>query len=631
MLWEPDAPARIYAGEETARETRDALRLPGLPDSAPWGVSFGHRRLSIVDLSPAGHQPMIHRETGLTLVYNGEVYNHPEIRRELERLGHDFRSHCDTEVLLAAWAEWGPECLARLNGMFSFVILDPRTGTVHAVRDRFGVKPLYWARIGDVLGIASEIKQLRSLPGYAPSLDGSTVHDYLAAGLLDHTRQTFDTRIQQLVGGELLSARVADVDGSIAIRRWYELKPSDFTDSFHDAAREFRRLLRSSIELRLRADVPVGSCLSGGLDSSAIVCLASEVLAGHGSHAGQVTVTARYDDPRFDEWQFAEQVIEASGAHGVVIWPTVERLQAEIDDQLWYMDEPFGSTSQFSQWCVFAGAADSGLTVMLDGQGADEQLAGYNGNDTALYSGLMRRLALQSLLTETRSFRGRHGAWPIAQLLLAARNVVPAIDAVLPARLRHTPGAPDWLGLRAPTHRTGHPAADLNSSLIEQTLSTSLPVLLRYEDRNSMAWSIESRVPFLDFRLVEFLAGLPAEWKLRGGLTKLVMREALRGVLPEPVRDRRDKMGFVTPEQVWLRESATPWFRAEVDAAIDTVPDVLDPDATRRMLDDTIAGRAAFSFDPWRVLCFGRWIRQQRDSSRRATTNAAAPRHHVVA
>ena len=614
LLWAPGSAPALYAGPDTVPASRDAHRLPMLPDAAPWRVAFGHRRLSIVDLTPAGHQPMVHGPTGLSVCYNGEIYNWVELRAELEQLGHHFTSHCDTEVLLVAWAQWGPACVARFNGMFAFALLDPRDGTLHLVRDRFGVKPLYWARVGDYLAFASEMKQIRVLPGYRQRVDMSSVRDYLATGQLDFGRHTFDEDIQQLLGGERAVVRVREPDAKVEVHRWYELSPDRFDGTLDEAADRFRSLLTDSVALRLRADVPVGSCLSGGLDSSAIVCLGRRALEAQGEHQGQMTVTARFPQGAYDEWRFAEQVIRETGATSHEVWPTVERLQSELDQQLWYMDDPFGSTSQFSQWCVFAGAADAGLTVMLDGQGSDEQLAGYSGNDASLYAGLMRRGRFGELGREIATRRQRVGALPKGELVFAARNVAPWLDRFLPGRLRTVQSNPEWLRLDAPSRSEARPARDLAESLERQTLSTSLPVLLRYEDRNSMARSIESRVPFLDYRLVEFVAGLPDAFKLHRGLTKVVLREAMRGVLPEAVRDRRDKMGFVTPEQLWLRQTATAWWRDGVQATLEAAPAIFDADRALAMFDDMAAGRRAFGFEPWRILCLGRWLDVSRGS-----------------
>lgn len=617
LLWTRALGVQLFAGPDTSAKSRRAHGLAMLPETARWQVAFGHRRLSIVDLSAGGHQPMVHHATGLAIIYNGEIYNHVELRHELVSRGHVFRSHSDTEVLLTAWVEWGPASLGRLNGMFAFVVLDPRNGgTVHAVRDRFGVKPLYYARVGGALAFASEIKQLRSLPGFASGLDESVVRDYLVEGVLDATAHTFDRSVRQVLGGEHATVRLEEGGVGPQLTRWYDLKPRPLEGGLAEASVLVRDLLMDSVRLRLRADVPVGSCLSGGLDSSAIVCLARRCLEAEGDHQGQVTVTARFDLPRYDEWEYAFDVVRAADTQSVEVWPTVERLQSELDQQLWMMDEPFGSTSQFSQWCVFAAAADAGLKVMLDGQGSDEQLAGYGGNDTALYTGLLRRMALPALAAELATFRRRHGTFPIAQLLLSLRNVVPALDALLPNRLRPSRAPPDWLALDVASRLATDPPRDLQHSLLRQTLSVSLPVLLRYEDRNSMAWSIESRVPFLDYRLVELLAGLPDDVKLRRGVTKVVLRDALKGVIPESVRTRTDKMGFVTPEEPWLRQSARGWFRQGVEEAIETCPQLFHGDRLVKIVDDMIVGQTSFSFLPWRILCLGRWVDRQNGERR---------------
>lgn len=624
LLWDAVGTPRVFAGDETSSASRSEHRLHDLPSEDGWCVALGHRRLSIVDLSPLGHQPMVHELTGLAVCYNGEVYNHLELRRDLESAGHDFCSRSDTEVLLHAWLEWGPDCLRRLNGMFAFLLLDPRGGgTLHAVRDRFGVKPLYYSRVNGLLAFASEIKQIRSLPGFTPRLDDAVARDYLALGLVDHTERTFDAGIAHIRGGERAVVQLDDPELRVRVERWYNPKPTGFRGGPRDAAAELRELLSDSVRLRLRADVPIGSCLSGGLDSSAIVCLARKALDAHDSSAGQITVTACYEEQRYDEWRYAEQAVKQTGAESIRVWPSVERLQTDLDTQLWHLDEPVGSTSQFSQWCVFSGAANAGLKVMLDGQGSDEQLAGYGGSDAALYAGMLRHASLLQLAAEVSSFRRRHGVLPLAQLILAARNVAPAIDVVLPGRVRLAPSNPDWLVASSPSALDMSAARDLNDLLRQQLLVTSLPVLLRYEDRNSMAWSVESRVPFLDYRLVEFLSGVPGAMKLRRGVTKTVFREAMRGVLPEPIRTRADKMGFVTPEEVWLGRTATAWFRDGIEAALAAAPSLFDRRKMLDMVDGTIAGTVPFSFAPWRILCFGRWVMNISLGCERPATSAS--------
>lgn len=606
LLWNRGAIPRIYAGSDTAPQSRTAHRLEALPPNATWDVAFGHRRLSIVDLSPGGYQPMVHPTSGIAVAFNGEIYNHIELRRELEHFGHRFRSQSDTEVLLAAWMQWGDQSLHRLNGMFAFLLIDPQHGTVHAVRDRFGVKPLYWTRAGGFLAFASELKQLRTLPSFAPRLDVSAAQEYLATGRTDHDQRTLDGSIQQVLGGERAVVRLNAVNPDIVCERWYTLRASSFAGSIADASTHVRELLEDSVRLRLRADVPVGSCLSGGLDSSAIVCLVQRELDAQRATAGQLTVTARFPDTRFDEWPFARQVINRTHARPVEVWPTVEKLLADFDRHLWYMDLPFGSSSQFSQWCVFEAAAGVGLKVMLDGQGSDEQLAGYTGTESALYAGLILRGAALRLTSEALGFRRRHGHLPLGQLLTAVRAVAPAADWFLPDRLRPSIESQAWL--RRNGDALERPHRSLAEQLSAQLLSTSLPVLLRYEDRNSMARSIEARVPFLDVRLVEFLAGLPDAMKVRDGATKVVLRAAMTDLLPSDIVNRRDKMGFVTPEQSWVTGAARAWIREGVSLAAETAPEIVDGGSALRFADDVLNERAPFSFALWRLACFGRWM-----------------------
>jgi asparagine synthase (glutamine-hydrolysing) len=610
LLWRAGAEPRLHAGAETTAASRQLHRLAPLPDADDWQVAFGHRRLSIIDLSPAGYQPMLHAPSGLALTYNGELYNYLELRAELEREGYEFRTHTDTEVVLVAWAAWGPEALRRFNGMFAFVLLDTRAGALHAVRDRFGVKPLYWARVGGQLVFASEIKQIRALPGFTPRLDQSVACDYLATGRLDDSRHTFDENIQHILGGERAVVRLDASAPRPKFTRWYTLQPAVWDDTDEAAAERCGDLLRDSVRLRLRADVAVGTCLSGGLDSSAIVCLISGLRESGAASAAQRTVTVRYAEEKFDEWPHAAKVIAHTGAESVQVWPTVERLQNELDRISWHLDEPHGSTSQFNQWCVFGAAAGAGLKVMLDGQGGDEQLAGYGGSTvTAMLAGLLRRRRWLAFAREVNALRRQNGRAAAAQALLATRNMVPPLDYALPKGWRFVAASPNWLKVKAASHLSVTPPRDLTECLRGQILNAPLQVHLRYEDRLSSAWSVESRLPFLDYRLVEFLLGLPERLKLRGGRSKIVLREAMRGIVPEAVRERRDKMGFVAPEPIWLREGATDWFKQGVEAALSLAPDFFHAEAARRLVNETAEGQRRFTPEVWRILCFGRWLR----------------------
>ncbi len=276
LTWLPGQKPQIWAGNDTAASTKSYWNYTQLPPDTQFKVGFGHRRLSILDLSPAGHQPMLYQKGGLAITFNGEIYNYLEIKAELERLGHWFSSTSDTEVILHAWEQWGVKCLGRFNGMFAFVILDYHKNELYAVRDRFGVKPLYYYKGESAVYFVSEIKQVRTSPGYKFSLNEPIARQFLATGAMEHTADTFDTQIKHVPAGHYMYMNLSGNDEAIQKHKWYTLKPGKWTGSYEAAVVQFRNLLTDAVSLRLRSDVKVGSCLSGGLDSSSIVCIASE-------------------------------------------------------------------------------------------------------------------------------------------------------------------------------------------------------------------------------------------------------------------------------------------------------------------------------------------------------------------
>ena len=610
LLWRPDSPWRLYAGKDSSLESRAHHQLALLPGGDPfWQVGLGHRRLSILDLSPQGHQPMT-LDGRFAITYNGEVYNYLEIRHELQALGHIFRTDSDTEVLLHAWQQWGPEALHRFNGMFAFVLLDTRWQKLYAVRDRFGIKPLYYTDRPGYLAFASEVKQLRLLPEYEFQLNEANAYDYLRNGSVDHNTETFEQGILQVGHGHYLEVDLQN--NQHQLKQWYKLEPTPWKGSFEEACDRFYKLLKDSIRLRMRSDVPVGSALSGGLDSSTIVCLMREVLRGQGKEDLPIkTITSCQEDKKYDEWEYAETVIQKVRAEPYKVFPTFEKLLEDLDRFIWHMDYPFGSTSQFSQWCVFEGAAQVGLKVMIDGQGADEQLAGYGGNDMALYTGLLASGQLGEFASEVVAYNKYHGNWPVGFMIGAIQYHIPSwILNQVPDRFRfRKQHAPDWLRLTF----IGQPrkgAGSLRKSLYGQVTEGPLPALLRYEDRNSMAFSIESRVPFMDYRLIEFTLGLPEHFVYRRGERKHILRKTFAGQVPEKVLARRDKMGFVSAEERWLKQEGRDWFQEQVAEAGEKWPDMLNPSKANHLVQEMVAGKKAFSFSPWRILSISRFMRQ---------------------
>ena len=552
---------------------------------------------------------MIYAKAGLALTFNGEIYNYLEIKEELEKLGHHFISTSDTEVILHAWEEWGPDCLKDFNGMFAFVILDFVKNMLYAVRDRFGVKPVYLYKNENAVYIASEIKQIRTCPGYKFQLNEAIALQYLAAGISDHTTQTFDKEVAYLPGGHYLEMDLAKIDGEYEIVKWYELTPRPWHGTFEDAATQLRELLTDAVRLRLRSDVKVGSCLSGGLDSSSIVCIAADILQAQGDFAGQETVTACYEQAKYDEWAFAKEVVDQTRAQAHKVYPSFNDLKNEIGDFLWHQDEPVGSTSVFSQWTVFKATHEASLKVMIDGQGADEHLAGYGGNDMAFYTGLLQGGDLTALWDEAQCYRKEKGNWPVGFLLGAVQLVLGRGFAhMMPAKLRLKPQPRvDWLRTPQSPVLTDEPAHSLRENLVRQLRQTPLPSLLRYEDRNSMAWSVESRTPFMDYRLVEFTLGLPARFIYKRGVRKAVLRAAMSGVIPPAVENRKDKMGFVTPEELWLKGEGRDWFLQGVEDTLKLCPALFNETKVREHCNNMIDGRIPFDFSVWRIASFGKW------------------------
>ena len=608
LTWVPGQQPEVWAGDDTATSTKNHWNYNKLSPDARFKVGFGHRRLSILDLSPAGHQPMVYQKAGLAITFNGEVYNYLEIKAELDRLGHWFTSTSDTEVILHAWEEWGIKCLDKFNGMFAFVILDYNNKELYAVRDRFGVKPLYYYKSESALYFASEIKQIRTSPDYKFRMNETVARQFLATGAVDHTEDTFDVKIKHVPCGHYLYMDLSNDRGEFEKKRWYTLKPSKWTGSYDEAVVQFRNLLTDAVSLRLRSDVKVGSCLSGGLDSSSIVCIAAGLLKKKGEYEGQETVTACYDNARYDEWNFAQEVIKITSAHPHRVFPGFQQLLQEIDLFLWHQDEPVGGTSAFSQWAVFKATHEAGLKVMIDGQGADEQLAGYSGNGLPLYAGLLGRARLLSLYDEALHFKKVNGAWPYGFLLGAMQlNLGKNFAKALPQRLRLRQQEIDWLNGPEPAtiHRT--PASTLQENLFRQLYEEPLPALLRYEDHNSMAWSVESRTPFLDYRLLEFTMGLPERYIYKRGVRKVLLRDAMHGILPEAIENRKDKMGFVTPEEVWLKGEGKEWFLNGVEDTLKLLPAMFNETKVREFCANMIGGKMPFDFTIWRILSLGKW------------------------
>jgi len=577
--------ANVRAGHFIACAGADTvvnLHLPSVAEQEDTGfnLALGHRRLSILDLSAAGHGPMPYLDGALWITYNGEVYNYLELRGELTGKGYTFYTGTDAEVVLAAYAEWGPTCLSRFNGMFAFALWDSRRHQLFCARDRFGIKPFHYYWNGQLFAFASEIKALLLHPNIPKRPNNAIVYDYLALGSLDHTDETFIEGIKRLLPSYYL---LFDLDrGGLEIQRWWDVSVNPSLNSGTPAddrefVLQFRDLLTDAVRLRLRSDVPIGTCLSGGLDSSGIVATVNRLLLEEGAvprelvGERQKTFSACFDDPDIDEQLYIRQVVDYIGTESNQVFPQGEGgLWQELERLVWHQEEPFGSTSIYSQWNVMRLARQNGVTVLLDGQGADELLAGYHYYFGPYLAQTMRARGFWAMLQSGQAISTATGQSMAFVLGLGLYNSLPSIAQRVilnlgNTRLRTNPTVPESMlnpsferqfAERRTVQGKHLGYHNLAERLYQDVFVHSLPALLRYEDRNSMAFSLETRVPFLDHRLVEVCFSLPASQRIRNGWTKWVLRQATEDILPEPVRWRRDKLGFATPEGQWLREGA---------------------------------------------------------------------------
>ena len=581
-------------------------------------ASLGHRRLAIID--PArGHQPVATDDDRLQLTYNGEVYNFRELRAELEPLGHTFHTSCDTEVVLHAYQEWGTDCFARFNGMWALAILDLRDDVAHEprlvlARDHYGIKPLYYARSGSgrVL-FASEAKAVLADPELETAPDRQWLYDYLLHGLHDHKPQTAFSGIRALAAA---TWAIVDADGVHEQTYW---TPTLSTDAAADPA-EFRTRFERSVERRLVADVAAGTCLSGGIDSSSIVATASRLLEEHVPDAVSLgdrlkTFSIVYDGDPIDEREYMDAVLAEVDAEAAFAEPTSERFVEELDRLVWHQDEPIVSTGPYAQWCVMR-LAQPKVTVLLNGQGGDELLAGYVPYQYVYLRELLRRRRLGAFARE--AWESRDVLKPLVKRRLSDRRRALPIRPLLRREL--------YDGLEPPRFQRAQD--DLKQRLVADLQTFSLPSLLRYEDRNSMAFSMESRLPFLDQELVDWVLRLPSSAIVDRGWSRAILRQGLRGVLTEKVRTRRWKVGFTTPETRWLRAR-----RAAVQGLFRS-PEFCarpywDAPAIAAAFDRFCAGEVEPSQIFWRAINTEIWLRVFFDHEGRSRVGDV-PAHHFT-
>jgi asparagine synthase (glutamine-hydrolysing) len=565
-------------------------------------VGLGFVRLSIIDLSPAGHQPMFSDDERYVMIFNGEIFNYIEIRDELQAKGYHFNTHSDSEVLLTSYIEWGEACLDRFNGMWSFVIYDRKLKKVFASRDRYGIKPFYYTLTNEYLAFCSEIPPLLSLFERKPTPDYQSIFDYLVFNRTDQTEKTFFKEVKKIQHGHQFSI----LNSQFSIVKWYDLKGRvKVTEGFKNPE-EYKALFSSAVGLRLRSDVPVGVCLSGGLDSSSIV----SILLDDYKKKDLKTFSAVYETGQIGDE--SDYINEYKGLINDMFFITPNAISLENDLQQFVKAhaEPIPSTSPYAQFQVMK-LAKNNVVVTLDGQGADEELGGYHYFFGFYFKDLLIHGRIKKLFTEIYYYLVKH------QSMMGLKSF---LFFMLPKRIR----------TKARVNEKGYLEADFinqykNNNSIAGNLYGSkslhealldhfeykLEHLLKWEDRNSMWFSLESRVPFLDYRVVEKSIATASDAMIKKGMTKSILREAMKGILPEKIRLRRDKIGFSTPQDEWFRTTEWQLFiKSIISSKSFKARNLIDPQKAINLYQKHIKGRINDSKEIWKWINLELWFRQ---------------------
>jgi len=583
---------------------------------------LGHRRLSILDLTSAGHQPFSNAKGTLWIVYNGEVYNYKSLREELKTKGYLFKTHTDTEVVLTAYEEWGEQCLDKLDGMWAFAIFDRRKHCLFGARDRFGVKPMYFFKDKHYFAFASEIKALLKLPFIQRKINNDAAFDFLAFGWIENEEESFFKGIWEVYPGQAFHLDLS----SLSLKKWkyYNLAYNPSWEQFdpqkfEGIVRQTKELLFEAVSSHLQSDVPVGSCLSGGLDSSSVVCMVNSLIdKEHFKQVGerQKVFTVCYkDNKRVDESRWAKFIVDKTKTSWYRLYPQVRDIGRYIEDIVYAQDIPFGSASGvIPQYFLMKLVREAGVKVLLDGQGGDELFAGYKGFFLSSMLEHSRHFALHDVFRELK-FRGNSPVSLPFYVTSLAKIYLPQFipGLLLTPLLRGTRREIRYLNprflakykdrLEVLRHRC---IQNLNQSLHQTITHFNFKYLLRYEDRNSMRYSIEARTPFADHRrLIEFAFQVPGNYKIHNGWSKYLLRQAMAGILPEEVRWRKDKLGFAVPESSWLKV-LQPIFQSYLSVDME---EFIQRSDLLRDLDVLINNPSFQDFNPfvWRVLIFAIW------------------------
>ena len=572
-------------------------------------LHLGHNRLSIIDLTKAGHQPMYHKNGRYVIVFNGEIYNYKELRLQIEnKYNYIFDTNTDTEVLLACWEIWGIKCLDKLNGMFAFAIYDKELQQISMFRDAFGIKPLFYQIENDFISFSSEISALLSLQNKKIKSNYNTTYEYLVNGKYDNNEETFFENTFKLLPGSFISIDLINLK-ILKKGKWinFTIEETNYL-TYEDATLKVKDAFLNNIKLQLRSDVPIGAALSGGLDSSAVVC-AMRYLEPD-MPINTFTFISKGDPKNEENWADKVNTFTNSIPNKIIVDPN--DLFNDLDDLINVQGEPFMSSSIYAQYRVFKYANQKGITVTLDGQGADELLAGYNGypeyrlktmiekgqfNEAVIFlknwakgpnrsynEGLMRLIGLylpQSLKNFGLQIIGRQ----------------PALSCI-----NHKLLKPHY---QPNNYKRNSLYRNLSNKLNNELTQGGLQSLLRHGDRNSMRWSIESRVPFLTNDFAQLMLSFPENYLVgSNGETKKIFRNAMRGIVPDEILDRKDKIGFETPEFDWLKKS-----KNHVKKITENIGDykILDAINCTKLINETLEGNKEYNNVIWRIINYVKW------------------------
>jgi asparagine synthase (glutamine-hydrolysing) len=556
----PD-PAQVNA--QQLKQMTDAIAHRGPEGDGFWfnegnTAGLGHRRLSIIDLTTAASQPMHYRHC--SIVYNGEIYNYIELKEELMKMGFSFSTQSDTEVILAAYLAWGTKCLDRFDGMFAFAIWDAKANKLFAARDRFGEKPFYYKRIHNTLWFASEMKAFYAA-GFRRQMNEKMLLLFLTNGFTDTAADasvTFDTQISQLPPAHFMMYELRGDKVVCKIHRYWELDDRSPVGWSEEESLDLLSIfLRSSIKLRFRSDVPVGTSLSGGLDSSSIAAIASKIKAGSNSYKCFSAVFPGFEK---DESVYSKLVAQSCGLQQFVTTPTADDLLKDMQEFLYVQEEPVGSASVYAQFKVYELAKQHGVTVLLDGQGADELLAGYPKYFNWYLQELIKEKpgALRAELAAIRANNAEvEWGWKNHLASYLPGQTAKQLKNRVMNRIKSNENInADFREANTDASLVQKPAVrNLNDILYFNICKTGLPELLRYADRSSMAHSRELRLPFLSHELVQFCFMLPFVFKINEGYTKWILRKRMEHELPGDIVWRTDKIGFEPPQKQWMQNT----------------------------------------------------------------------------